>query len=118
MGIFLIAVLGTVFFIQVLLRYILTYKLSESSVDIVLLNILPIFRIRFDNIVRAEECSPFSPEALDPLIWPLGNRLWGKCVLIVKRKGFRQRILLTPDNPKVFIEQILLKIPANSDVLT
>lgn len=59
--------------------------------------------IRASEIREVREAPP--TELWKPtLALKFGNRLWGGCVVISKRRGLMRRIVLTPDNPHEFAE--------------
>ena len=95
---------------QYLDRYIYGYRLSDESIQIVLLNVVPINRIRYDRITGIRRVS--SREMwldLDYLfVVRFGNRVWGPAVLIFRRRWLP--IVITPDNAEEFVRELRQRV--------
>lgn len=95
---------------QVISRYIYNYKISKNSIKIVLFGKIPLFRIPFSNIMEIRKISFKEALSNDEYFLALrfGNRMWGECVLIRKKKGLFKVILITPDKADEFISKVRL----------
>lgn len=94
----------TVFVISnFLCRYIYEYRLTDDSIEIILFNFLPIYKIPYSKITTIKECS-----LLESIFsFSLGNRIFGKLVLVEKNTGILRRIIFTPSNSVEFVNAIL-----------
>lgn len=99
--------------IQVIGRYIYNYRIGPSGIVFLFLMFFPTTRIGFRNIaeikvVSYRECSSWNRDMFFAL--RAGNRIFGKIVLIRKRKGFRRVVLITPDNAEEFVRIVREKL--------
>lgn len=101
------AVVGaiTIVLLQVCLRYVYSYDIRDGDIRIVLFRFVPLMKIRISNVQEIKERPPM--ELWKPTVaLKFGNRLWGACVLICKKRGFIRRIVITPDNAHEFVERV------------
>jgi hypothetical protein len=102
-----LTVVGTVTIVlfQTCLRYVYSYDIKDDNVRIVLFRLVPLMTIRISNIREIKESPPM--ELWKPTFaLKFGNRLWGECVVICKKRGFIRRIVITPDNAREFVEDV------------
>jgi hypothetical protein len=90
---------------QMFLRYVYNYDVKGDRVRVVLFRLIPCMTIRITDIREIEERSPLELWKLTPVL-KFGNRLWGDCVLIQKKRGLIRSIVITPDNAHEFVERI------------
>ena len=96
---------ATIALLQTCLRYVYNYDVRGDHVRVVLFRRIPLMVIRISNIREIKEAPPI--ELWKPTCaLKFGNRLWGACVLICKKRGLIRRIVITPDNPHAFVEQV------------
>jgi len=106
----LILILGivavVVFVLQYMWRYVFSYKLTQTSVDILLFGRIPIMRIPFDDIVEIRTVG--FPGCLWAGMTGLRNRAFGRTVLIRRRGGvFSNSVLIAPDHADEFVREVL-----------
>jgi hypothetical protein len=104
----IIAVLGAALVLWAVvygLRFLYGYRVENNAVEIVLLHVLPVYRVPIDEIELIKKAS-WSELGLGGSTLRLGNRLAGQCVLIQKRDGWFRRIVITPDDADGFIRQV------------
>ncbi len=87
------------------------YRLTDSSIEIVLFRQIPVRRISMRDIAEVrvvswKETTPFSQPLSMYFAERWGNRLWGPMVLIRKKKGLSRRLIITPKDPQAFIRLI------------
>jgi hypothetical protein len=91
---------------------VLSYRIKNQKVQILLFHFLPIVRIKCNRIIRIRKVSKgyllkyhsFSRLAFSTL--SAGNRLFGTAVLIQKTGGWLEYVVITPDNPDAFVAQV------------
>jgi hypothetical protein len=99
---------------QYLLRFLYSYAITQRYVEARLIGLIPFYRVRLRDIQDAKVI-PFKDAYRFKLreiftVFRCGNRLWGKgVVLIEKRGGVVRLILITPDDPREFVANILRK---------
>jgi hypothetical protein len=103
-----------IFFAQFFWRLLLDYKITNSDVEIRVFG-LP-FKI---DLIDIEEVRKVSFRELLPWKNPksvswlrLGNKLLGEGILIRRNRGIFRTVIISPDKPNVFIEEINLKLCA------
>jgi hypothetical protein len=87
------------------LRVLYGYRVENRAVEIVLLHVLPVYRLPIDDIELIQKVS-WSDLGIGGGTLRLGNRFAGQCVLIQKRNGWFRRIVITPDDADGFISQV------------
>jgi hypothetical protein len=92
-------------FLHAFMRYVYNYDVKGDRVRVVLFRLIPWMTIRIADIREVEECYPLELWKLTPVL-KFGNRLWGDCVLIRKKRGLIRSIVITPDNAHEFVEQV------------
>lgn len=82
------------------MRFVISYRIREGAVDVRLMKLLTIVRLRPRDVVKVEKVRALSLRAVvsSQLAASLGNRLWGDCLIVTKRRGIVRRILITPDD--------------------
>jgi hypothetical protein len=99
------------FFLALLLIVIgrKTYRIDDSGIRIFWLWTIPVMRINFGDILEIREASA-SHEGLRYLFAAhMGNRILlpiGKMVIIRRSRGWRKTVLLTPRNPREFVQAV------------
>ena len=102
---FVIFVAVMMAFGQLFLRYVYDYDIGDAKVRVLLFRLVPVMTIRISNIRDITECSPM--ELWKPTFaLKFGNRVWARCVLIRKKRGLIRSIVITPGNPREFVERI------------
>ena len=92
-------------FLHLFMRYVYNYDVEGDRVRVVLLRFIPVMTIKIANIGEIEERSPVELWKLTPVL-KFGNRLWGDCVLIQKKRGLVRSVVITPDNAHEFVERV------------
>ena len=101
---FFIAGAATLLAYHLGMRYVLTYRLTDTSVQAVLFGVLPVSSTRYDRIESVE---------ISPLIAFLAlttwrtNRLAGQFILI-RRDGIP--VAISPDAPKEFARELSIRV--------
>jgi hypothetical protein len=110
-------IIAVVLFAQFGLRFFIAYKITSHAIEVILCGVVPLKRIPIADITSVEMV-PFKD--LNPLVnvrfilaVRLGNRLFGKGVLVTQKSGLFRRSVLTPDNPDEFVRCVTEKIGAN-----
>ena len=95
-----------VLFHQFVLRYVVTYRLTNRSVLVMLLWGVPIFRISYRRIEEMKVGADWPESLRDIVVWNFCNRLYGGsgCVLIRRKWGFTAAI--SPDDPEGFVQEL------------
>ena len=92
-------------FLLLPLRYIYDYEIEGDRIAVKLFSAIPVMRIRINDILEIRGCS-FRELLMPSFALRLGNRVWGKGVVIRKKRGLFRTVIMTPDNPAGFIEEI------------
>ena len=110
-------ILAVVLFAQFGLRFLITYKITSNATDVVLCGVVRLKRIPFADITSVETVSF---RDLNPLVnvrsilaVRLGNKLFGKGVLVTQKSGLFRLSVLTPDNPDEFVRGVRDHIGGN-----
>jgi hypothetical protein len=96
----------TIFFIAFFF-FSIRYRIKNNRVEFLHWWVFPVHRVRFDNIrdlrvIPRNECW-FGPWGA----FRYGNKLFPKKIVVIeKKKGVFKTILLTPDNPEEFVNEI------------
>lgn len=102
----IVLVPACVLFYQFGMRYVISYRLTNTSVLVMLLWAVPIFRISYRRIQEIRVPGRVeAPSDLAPLNF--GNRLWGRpgySVLIRRKWGLP--VLISPDDPEKFLHEL------------
>ena len=93
---------------------VVTYRITDSSVEVRLLGFIPQSSTKIEDIleIRKVSFSELLPwKNLESLSWfRLGNRLWGDGVLIKRRRGIFRKFIITPSEPEQFVQEVGLRI--------
>ncbi len=115
---FLLVLALAYFLAQYAWRWVIGYRITKSHFEILAFG-FPLFKTAVADILEVRKV-PFR----ELLPWKnrksigwcrFGNRLFGECILVVRRKGLLQGFLITPDNPQDFLQtlnQRLTNFPA------
>jgi hypothetical protein len=95
----------TMLFCNYTLPILYGYRVSDSGIWVVVLHLLPVYRISFHNIKEIRRSAPGELGPTKVFLLRLGNRIWGEPVLIRKRGLFRS-VVITPDKPDEFIATV------------
>ena len=92
---------------QFLGRYVLSYRMADDSVQIILFGVIAILKVPYRDIASVELLT-FKNTLRPSLAWRFGNRLLTKdAVLIRKRKyAIFYKIIITPDNAAAFASEV------------
>ncbi len=110
---FLVAILAVVVFLfarPVVLRWMIEYRRDPDAVRVVVFRRFPIVTIPYHAIVEVRRVS--SDEVLVPRSGVMlaairvGNRWTREAVLIVRRKGLRRGVVITPERPDEFVADV------------
>lgn len=106
-----------IFFAQFFGRLIVSYKITDSSVEVRLFGLIPESKTRLTDIVEVRKVSfsellPWrNPKSVG---WfRLGNRLWADGVLIRRSRGIFRTFVISPDKPDEFVEEVNLRLTAS-----
>jgi hypothetical protein len=88
------------------MRYVLTYRFTDTRVQAVLFRILPVCTIRYDRIVEVS-ISPYARAYFGWSAW-VPNRLVGPFVGMRRRSGLV--VLMTPAKPEEFARELSLRV--------
>ncbi len=91
------------------LRFVYGYRVANHAVEIVLFHTLPVYRVPVDDIKLIQKV-PRSELGAGGSSLRLGNRLAVQCVLIEKRGGRFPRIVITPNDPDGFVNQVAAEV--------
>lgn len=95
------------FFVRYGLGRVLTYRLTNEEVQVVLFGALPVSRTRYDRIKGAKRVG-FREIWSYPHAWRWGYRVGGPFVLIHRRAHLP--VALTPDDPEEFVRQVRRRV--------
>jgi hypothetical protein len=93
-------------------KLLLSYKVTESDIRVLLFGAIPIYWIPFRKIKKIHE-APFHEVALVPGVH-LFTRTFAKRVVIEMRDKWFIFAFLTPDNPTEFIADVKRRLPTSS----
>jgi hypothetical protein len=114
----LICLCGTILFGQFGLRIFISYKLTSRAIEVMLCNVIPLKRIPFADVKNVEIVSfkDFLPfvSVRSILTLRLGNRIFGKGVLVTQKSGLFRLSVLTPDNPEEFVRYVAENVRAHA----
>ena len=98
---------------QFLGRYVINYRMTDDSLQIMLLGVIPILKVLYRDIASAE-ILPFKKSLRPSLAWRFGNRIVVKeGVLIRKRRyGIFHKFVITPDNAVLFVSEMNRRLAA------
>ncbi len=103
---FFVGVPLVLLFLQFGLRYVITYRLTDTSLQITLLGLLPIVRIRYDSVQELKRISLREATFNFPP-WrgsDYRNRIFGNAVLVVRKR--KRPVLLSPDDAEEFMREV------------
>lgn len=106
----LLVIVAFVFFVfgmfHVFGRYFMTYRLSDTHLRII--GVFAFVSIAYKDITDIAVVPPGTlwRVLLSFDMLRLGNRLWGRAVLIKRRSGLFRQLIITPDSADEFVAQI------------
>jgi hypothetical protein len=90
------------------MRYVLTYRFTDTSVQAVLFRVLPVSSTRYDRITEVS-INAYMRVFIGWAVW-VPNRLVGPFVLI-RRSGLSGLVvLMTPAKPEVFARELSIRV--------
>ena len=105
-----------IFFAQFVGRWIVRYKITDSSIEVRLFGLIPQSKTQLNEILEVRkvafgELLPWkNPKSLG---WfRLGNRLWADGLLIQRSRGIFRTFVISPDKPDEFLKELNLKLAA------
>ena len=104
---FIAFVLIVLLFYQFGMRYVLTYRLTDTDVRAVLFRVVPVSVRRYESIteVHTTYSTPFT------LAWRVQNRLIGHGVIVFSTDSFYfGAVLYTPDNAEGFARELRRRV--------
>ena len=87
------------------MRYVLTYRFTDTGVQAVLFRVLPMSSTRYDRITEVR-INAYWRVFVGPALW-LANRLVGPFV-VIRRSGLP--LLITPAKPEEFARELSLRV--------
>jgi hypothetical protein len=106
-----------VFFAQFFGRLVVSYKITDSSIEVRLFGLVSESKTQLKDIVEVRkvtlgEMLPLkNPKSIG---WfRLGNRFWSDGVLIRRKRGFFRSFVISPDKPDEFVTELNLKLTAS-----
>jgi hypothetical protein len=88
------------------MRYVITYRFTDTRVQAVLFRKLPVCTIGYDRINEVS-IDPYLKVLIGPALW-VPDRLMGSFVAIRRRSGLA--VLMTPDDPEKFVRELGLRV--------
>lgn len=95
-------------FLLLPLRFVYDYAASDSGVILLLFNRIPVWTIKYKNIMEVRLVGLFE-SGMGELSLRLGNRWVPPYVLIVKKSGVK-KVIITPKEPELFVGKVISKI--------
>jgi hypothetical protein len=102
---FLIGVAAFLIAFQFGMRYVLTYRFTDTRVQAVLFRVLPVSSTSYERITGVS-INPYARVFFGWVLW-VPNRVVGPFVLI-HRSGLA--LLITPANPEEFARELSLRV--------
>jgi hypothetical protein len=91
--------------VQFGLRHIYSYDIKNGAIRVVLFYAIPVFRIPLSEVVQVTRSPPRGLWLNPWYALRLGNRIFGGVILVQKQRGSFKSIVITPDDPDLFIDQ-------------
>jgi hypothetical protein len=90
------------------MRFVYGYRVANRAVEIVLFQALPVYRLPVDDIelIQKVHWSELGIWGIGGFILRISNRV-ARYGVLIKKRGPSLRIVITPDNPDEFIEQVM-----------
>jgi hypothetical protein len=90
------------------LRYVLTYRLTDTDVRAVLFGVLPVSVRRYQSIREVHTISPL--ESLFTFAWRVQNKVMGQGVMVFSSGSFFGAVLYTPDDAEGFARELRRRV--------
>lgn len=103
---FLLFIVSALLCYQVGMRYVLTYRFTDTRVQAVLFRVIPVSSTGYDLVKEVRIISSW--EALFWFAVHSENRLTGPLFVLIRRSSFP--VLMTPDDPEKFVRQVKLRV--------
>lgn len=81
-------------------------RLAGPRIEVVLFRLWPVYRLPISNVESVAKVSRREVSLDRGGALRLGNRPFGPCVLVIKRKGLFRRLVLTPADADAFIDAV------------
>ena len=105
---------GFVLFYAYGLRYVLTYQLASSGLEARYFGVIRVLQVPYGEIESVRVLS-FRESMSVSKANRLGNRLGGPVVLVQRRTGPLNNVLLTPDAPDTFAAELQRTVRNSAD---
>ena len=106
---FLLPVIGIPIALFFLMQLLFSYKLTESTIEILLFHHIAVLRIPYTDVVDIHR-----PPVLELLTrifaWHCENKFYYNRVLIRRSRGMFPDVFLTPDDPDTFIAEVKSRV--------
>jgi len=102
-----------------LFRVLIAYKITDKNITVLLFHFLPIYRVRFEKIVKMHSARVHEVAVIPG--WHFPSRVFGRRVVIEMKDTWFRYAFLTPENPDAFISEIkkhLANFSENSGIHT
>jgi hypothetical protein len=103
-----ILMVALVAFLLLPLRFVYDYAASDSGVILLLFNRIPVWTIKYKNIMEVRLVG-FFESGMGGFSLRIGNRWVPPYVLIVKKSGVK-KVIITPKEPELFVGKVISKI--------
>ena len=113
---FMLALLVAVALFEFGARRIYSYALTPAHFEVRLLGRFPIYRVDRNTITSVCDwhCTLADAGAMFTTL-RLGNRIFGRAIVIERRAGFPRRLIVTPDDPAAVCSAIRSPSAAAND---
>ena len=91
------------------LRFVYGYRLTETTLNIMLFGCIPIFRLPLKEIESIKKVG-WKEVGIGGITLRLGNRMLGSCILIHRKTGWIRNVLITPSDPEQFLADMAARI--------
>src|SRR6188768_3299449 len=96
------------------LRFLYDYRIANGAIEVLLFRTLSVYRIPISNIEQIgipNRRDLWISPLVRPFVLRLGNRFRRNPVLIQRRTGLIRNVVITPDEPDRFIDQVRALLP-------
>ena len=105
-----ISVILTILLYSVFGRFIVSSRITNNAVEVLLFGLLDVTTVKFADIIEIKKGSRF---ALGFWGFFAVSNLWGGTVFI-RRRGWKPNVLVSTKNPDAFIEEVRNKMKPES----
>ena len=101
-------------------RYLIGYRVRPNCIEVIAFSVIPVWRIALGNIagVREARFKSFrdfvNPRMFGRYLFALrlGNRVFGRRLLIELKGGVIRAVFISPDDPSEFVAALQHRLPA------